>query len=33
VSLDWGDLEARLVWCRVRKAIEALKARSTDTIH
>jgi hypothetical protein len=33
VSLDPGDLEARLVWFRVRKAIEALEARSTATIH
>jgi hypothetical protein len=33
VSLDPGDLEARFVWFRVRKAIEALEARSTSAIH
>jgi hypothetical protein len=33
VSLDPGDLEARLVWFRVKKAIEALEARSTSTVH
>ena len=33
VSLDPGDLEARLVWFRVKKAIEALEARATTTVH
>jgi len=33
VSLDRGDLEARLVWSRVKKAIETLEARSTRTVH
>lgn len=34
VSLDWGDPEARLVWFRVKKAMEALEeARSTGAVH
>jgi hypothetical protein len=33
VSLDRDDSKARLVWLRVKKAIEALEARSTTTIH
>lgn len=33
VSLDAGDLEARAVWVRVKKAIEALETRSTGAIH
>lgn len=33
LTLDREDLEARLVWFRVRKAIEALEARSTRAIH
>ena len=33
VSLDPGDPEARLVWLRVKTAIEALEARSTGAVH
>jgi hypothetical protein len=33
ITLDLHDSEARRVWLRVRKALEALEARSTGSIH
>jgi hypothetical protein len=33
LTLDREDSEARLVWFRVRKAIEVLEARLTAAIH
>jgi len=33
VTLEGGDLDARLVWLRVRQAILALQAPSTVTAH
>jgi hypothetical protein len=33
ITLERGDLDARLVWLRVRQAILALQAPSTVTVH
>jgi len=33
ITLERGDVDARLVWLRVRQAILALQAPSTVTVH